>query len=79
METQRKYHWLPSFEREEISCCFAKGESMVTIGGCLERETSTICCEVVCNKIDSGYRAFSADNRAVERASSRRQGKNQIA
>ena len=51
---------------------------MATIGGGLGRETSTICREVARNRLESGYRAFSADHRAIERASCRRRGKNRI-
>jgi len=67
-----------SFEREEISRGLAQGESMATIGGCLGRETSTISREVTRNRLNSGYRAFSADNRAIECASSRRRGRNRL-
>jgi len=52
---------------------------MATIAGGLGRETSTITREVARNRLESGYRAFSADNQAVERASSRRRGKNRLA
>ena len=79
METLKKYHRLTSFEREEISRGLARRESMATIAGGLGRETSTICREVARNSVKSGYRAFSADNQAIERASSRRGGKNRIA
>jgi IS30 family transposase len=79
METPKKYHRLTAFEREEISLGLARRESMATIAGGLGRETSTICQEVARNKLESGYRAFSADNRAIERASSRHQGKSRIA
>jgi len=79
METPKKYHRLTAFEREEISLGLARRESMATIGGCLGRETSTICREVVRNRPNSRYRAFSADNWVVERASSRRRGKNRFA
>ena len=79
MKTPKEYHRLTSFEREEISRGLAQGESMATIGGCLGRETSTISREVAGNRLNSGYRAFSADNRAIERASWRRRGKNRLA
>jgi len=79
METQKKYRRLTSFEREEISRGFAQGESMATIGGCLGRETSTISREVARNRLESRNRAFSADNRVIERASWRRRGKNRLA
>jgi len=79
MKTQKKYYRLTSFEREEISRGLAQGESMATIGGCLRRETSTISREVARNRLNSGYRAFSADNRAIERASCRHRGKSRIA
>ncbi len=79
METPKKYHRLTAFEREEISRGLAQGESMATIGGCLGRETSTICREVARNRLESGDRAFSADNRAIERAPCRRRGKSRLA
>jgi len=79
METLKKYHRLTAFEREEISRGLARRESMATIAGCLGRETSTICREVARNSVKSGYRAFSADHRAIERASCRRRGKNRLA
>jgi IS30 family transposase len=56
-----------------------RGQGQATIAGGLGRETSTICREVARNSVKSGYRAFSADNQAIERASSRRAGKNRIA
>jgi len=78
MEKQKKYQRLTCFEREEISRGLARKESMATIAGGLGRETSTICREVARNKLESGYRAFSADNRAVVRASCRRRGKSRL-
>jgi len=51
METLKKYHRLTSFEREEISRGSARGANMRTIGGCLGRETSTICREVARNSL----------------------------
>jgi len=51
---------------------------MATIGGGLGRETCTICREVVRNSLDSGYRAFFADHRAIERVSCRRRGKSRL-
>jgi len=79
METHKKYHRLTAFEREEISLGLARRESMATIAGGLGRETSTICREVARNKLESGYRAFCADNQAIERASCRRRGKSRLA
>jgi len=52
---------------------------MATIAGGLGRETSTITREVARNSVKNGYRTFSADNQAIERASSRRGGKNRLA
>ena len=38
---------------------------MASIAGGLGRETSTICREVARNKLESGYRAFCADNQPL--------------
>jgi len=79
MKTRKKCHRLTSFEREEISRGLAQRESVATIGGCLRRETSTISREVDRNRLNSGYRAFSADNRAIECSFWRRWDKNRLA
>ena len=52
---------------------------MATIGGCLGRASSIISREVARNRLSSGYRAFSADNRAFEHVPSRLRGKNRLA
>ena len=79
MHTKEKYRRLTDAERENISRGLAQGESVSAIAKHLGRETSTVSREVNGNSGKSGYRAFSAGNRAQVRASSRRKGKSCLA
>ncbi len=79
MQTTKQYRRLTDAEREEISRGLAQGETLSTIAAHLGREASTISREVNRNSGVSGYRAFSAGNRAKERASSRNRGKSRLA
>lgn len=79
MHNNQTYRRLTAREREEISRGLARGENITAIADRLRRETSTISREVNRNSGQSGYRAFSAGNRAKERASSRKQSKSRLA
>jgi len=74
MQTTKKYRWLSAAEREEISRGLAQGGTMADIAQRLGREASTVSREVERNSGRNGYRAFSAGNRARQRAASRRVG-----
>lgn len=78
MRTTTQYRRLTNAEREEISRGLAHGETISAIAVSLGRETSTISREVRHNSGRAGYRAFSAGNRAKERASSRKHGKSRL-
>lgn len=79
MKTTKQYRRLSSAEREDISRGLAQGESVSVIARHLGRAVSTVSLEVNRNSGKSGYRAFSAGNRAREHASSRRNGKSRLA
>lgn len=79
MQTIKQYKRFSSVEREEVSRGIARGKSLSAIAECLGRDVSTISREVVKNGGENGYRAFSAGNRAKERASSRKRGKSRLA
>ena len=79
MRTTKQYRRLTAAEREEMSRGLAQGERISAIARRLGRASSTVSREVNRNSGTSGYRAFSAGNRAQERASSRRQGKSRLA
>ena len=72
------YRRLSSAEREEISRGLAQGTGLSAIARRLGRAPSTVAREVQHNSGKSGYRAFSAGNRAHVRASSRNQGKSRL-
>jgi len=78
MQTTTPYQRLSSTEREEISRGLAQGTGLSVIARRLRRAPSTIAREVRHNSGKSGYRAFSAGNRANVRASSRNQGKSRL-
>ena len=78
MHTTPPYRRLASAEREEISRGLAQGTSLSAIARRMGRAPSTISREVPHNSGKSGYRAFSAGNRANLRASSRTQGKSRL-
>ncbi len=79
MQKRNKYERLREVEREEISRGLAQGESIIAIAGQLGRAASTVSREVKRNSGKSGYRAFSAGNRAARAASSRRIGRSRLA
>jgi IS30 family transposase len=71
---ERAYQRLSSSEREEISRGLATGEMLSQIAQRLGRSPATISREMSRNSGKSGYRAFSAGQRASVSASSRRKG-----
>jgi transposase, IS30 family len=79
MQTTKQYRRFTSAEREEVSRGLAQGETLSAIALRLGRAPSTVSREVKRNSGASGYRAFSADRRATERASFRRNGKSRLA
>src|SRR3989338_4531229 len=78
MQNTTEYRRLTDDEREEASRGLAQGESCSAIARRLGRAPSTITGEVRRNSGIGGYRAFSAGRRAIERASSRRNGKSRL-
>jgi IS30 family transposase len=78
MQTTTPYRRLSSAEREEVSRGLAQGTSLSAIARRLGRAPSTVSREVRHNSGKSGYRAFSAGNRANLRASSRKHGKSRL-
>lgn len=76
---QQTYRRLVDREREEISRGIEAGRSCADIAGILGRATSTISREIMRNSGQSGYRAFSAKNRACRASSSRRSGRSRLA
>lgn len=78
MQPPAPYRRLSSAEREEVSRGLAQGTRLSAIARRLGRAPSTVAREVRYNSGKSGYRAFSAGNRANLRASSRNQGKSRL-
>jgi len=78
MQTITHYRRLSSTEREEVSRGLAQGTGLSAIARRLGRAPSTVTREVRYNSGKSGYRAFSAGNRAHARAASRNQGKSRL-
>ena len=78
MRTTKQYHRLSTTEREEISRGLAQDHSISAIARRLDRPPSSISREVQRNAGISGYRAFSAGNRAWVSASSRRGSKRRL-
>lgn len=76
---KEKYSRLSDVDREEISRGLASGEGITAIARRLGRSPSTLSREVLRNSGRSGYRSFSAGNRARVSASSRRGGKRRLA
>jgi IS30 family transposase len=74
-----KYKRLAIQERESISRGLAQKKTMRAIGKEINRSASTISREIMRNSGKSGYRAFSASQRAKTAASLRREGKSKIA
>ena len=73
------YKRLAIQERESISRGLAQKKSMRSIAREINRSPSTISREIKWNSGKSGYRAFSASQRAKTAAASRREGKSKIA
>ena len=78
MHTIKNYRRLSPAEREEISRGLAQGDGLSALARRLGRTPSTVAREVSRNSGKSGYRAFSAGNRARVSASSRRGGKRRL-
>lgn len=78
MAQQIQYRRISSAEREEISRGLAQGQHLSAIAWSLGRTTGTISREIARNRSITGYRAFSANNRAYERARLRRHGKRRL-
>lgn len=76
---QQPYRRLTNREREEISRGCASGISVRDIAARIGRHPSTISREIARNSGKTGYRAFSARQRAKRAARSRRSGKSRIA
>lgn len=79
MQTDKQYRRLSSAEREELSRGLAQEESLSAIARRMGRAPSTLSREMNRNGSKSGYRAFSAEGRARESASSRKGGKRRLA
>lgn len=75
---KEKYKRLTNTEREEISRYLARGKPLKQIAKRLVRSPSTISREIKRNRGRTGYRGFSAGNRAQAVASSRRKGKSKL-
>lgn len=75
---QPSYTRLTNHDRESISRGLARGDSLTTIAKQLDRATSTVSREVNQKSGITGYRAFSASQRAKRAAASRRQGKRRL-
>jgi IS30 family transposase len=73
------YKRLAIQERENISRGLAQKKTMRAIAGEINRSASTISREIKRNSGKSGYRAYSASQRAKTAAASRREGKSRIA
>jgi IS30 family transposase len=78
MQTQRKYRRLSAVEREEMSRGVAQGRSLAAIAAHLGRPTSTLLREIQRNSGKTGYRAWSAGQRAKAAAASRKRGKSRL-
>jgi IS30 family transposase len=78
MHVTTPYHRLSATEREDVSRGLAQGASLSALARQLGRAPSTVAREVQHNSGKSGYRAFSAGNRAHLRASSRKLGKSRL-
>lgn len=76
---REKYKRLAIEEREYISRGLAQKQTIRAIAEGIKRSASTISREITRNSGKSGYRAFSASQRANTAAASRRNGKSKIA
>jgi len=75
----KNYMRLTTSEREEVSRSLAVGMTQKEIARLIGRHPATISREIKRNRGRSGYRAYSADRRALAAASSRRRGKSRLA
>ena len=73
-----KYKRLTNKEREDISRGLAQKRSVREISGWLGRSASTVAREIKRNRGRTGYRAFSASQRAKTAAASRKEGKSKL-
>ena len=73
-----KYKRLTNKEREDISRGLAQRKSIREIAGWLGRAPSTVTREIKRNSGKTGYRAFSASQRAKTAAASRKEGKSKL-
>lgn len=73
------YMRLSTSEREEVSRSLAVGSTQKEIARLIGRHPSTISREIKRNRGRSGYRAYSADRRALAAACSRRRSKFRLA
>ena len=78
MHTTPPYRRRSSAEREEVSRGLAQGTRLSAIARRVGRAPRTVARAVPRTSGKSGYRAFSAGNRANRRASSRTQGKSRL-
>lgn len=78
MQTTTPYRRLSPTEREEVRRGLAQGTRLSARARPLGRAPSPIAREVRHHSGKSGYRAFSAGNRATVRASSRNQGTSRL-
>ena len=76
---ENKYTRLTIQERESISRGLAQKKTIRAIAEGIKRSASTISREIKRNSGKSGYRAFSASQRAETAAASRKKGKSKIA
>lgn len=76
---KNKYKQLANKERESISRGLAQKKSIREISREISRSTSTVAREIKRNRGKTGYRAFSASQRAKIAAASRKKGKSKIA
>jgi transposase, IS30 family len=72
------YSRLENQEREAISRGLAQKKSMREIAKEIDRSASTVAREIRRNSGKTGYRAFSASQRAARAAASRRKGKSKL-
>jgi IS30 family transposase len=75
---KRKYERLTDKERESISIGLAQKKTIREIANAIDRSPSTVSREIKRNSVVSGYRAFSASQRAKTAAASRRAGKSKL-
>lgn len=75
---KNRYSRLENQERESISRGLAQKKSIREIAREIDRSASTVAREIRRNSGKTGYRAFSASQRAARAAASRRKGKSKL-